>query len=573
MAKGDDSIRRKKNKEHRKKLGKESSAVSSRVAAIIAAKKRRKSGKRRICEGMCFSLPTLDDPFNDRHGKKDLRRQEAKKCVPLQAAGKISMNGKTASLKKGNLGRNSINVCHEEQKKGEDKALDKEKSNLSKLGQTKIQLIGETSVHAKQLQTSENSGCPSKFLLMCLISIQNALQQNGTYNGAEDKPLFANAWGVEFWKGYSVGKDILETSGSSLTIEQVAWIASTAADTIARKEKEGLSFTSPFLLFLVPSQEKATKVRSVCKPLKAHGIHTVSLHPGASLDHQIHGLKSCEPEFLVSTPERLLELIALNAVDISGVSALVVEALETPVKGCYIEMIKSVRQFIPGSPHTVVFSDCLSCASVNLVQSLLTRLICRLFLNGSITSQSACIHQCVHVFASQEEKLSQGIQVLDEACGSQLSQFCKMLVIIGKDSKIHKLVAALKSKGYSISSNSVSDNSAAEESKRSPAVSLINVEHINATDLEEYEVVIIPDFALSIHIYVQVLTRMARHSVNGVLLSFLTPEDALLAGPLIDTLEQCGQAVPESLRNMCHSTSSMLERNFTSTRSLSVGRT
>ncbi|XP_057979526.1 uncharacterized protein LOC131165603 isoform X4 [Malania oleifera] len=475
MAKGDDSIRRKKNKEHRKKLGKESSAVSSRVAAIIAAKKRRKSGKRRICEGMCFSLPTLDDPFNDRHGKKDLRRQEAKKCVPLQAAGKISMNGKTASLKKGNLGRNSINVCHEEQKKGEDKALDKEKSNLSKLGQTKIQLIGETSVHAKQLQTSENSGCPSKFLLMCLISIQNALQQNGTYNGAEDKPLFANAWGVEFWKGYSVGKDILETSGSSLTIEQVAWIASTAADTIARKEKEGLSFTSPFLLFLVPSQEKATKVRSVCKPLKAHGIHTVSLHPGASLDHQIHGLKSCEPEFLVSTPERLLELIALNAVDISGVSAL-------------------------------------------------------------------------------------GIQVLDEACGSQLSQFCKMLVIIGKDSKIHKLVAALKSKGYSISSNSVSDNSAAEESKRSPAVSLINVEHINATDLEEYEVVIIPDFALSIHIYVQVLTRMARHSVNGVLLSFLTPEDALLAGPLIDTLEQCGQAVPESLRNMCHSTSSMLER-------------
>ena len=31
------------------------------------------------------------------------------------------------------------------------------------------------------------------------------------------------------------------------------------------------------------------QVRSVCKPLKALGIHTVSIHPGASLDHQIEG--------------------------------------------------------------------------------------------------------------------------------------------------------------------------------------------------------------------------------------------------------------------------------------------
>lgn len=31
------------------------------------------------------------------------------------------------------------------------------------------------------------------------------------------------------------------------------------------------------------------QVRAVCKPLKALGIHTVSLHPGASLEHQIHG--------------------------------------------------------------------------------------------------------------------------------------------------------------------------------------------------------------------------------------------------------------------------------------------
>ncbi|RWW20251.1 hypothetical protein GW17_00015654 [Ensete ventricosum] len=34
-------------------------------------------------------------------------------------------------------------------------------------------------------------------------------------------------------------------------------------------------------------------------------------------------LRSCEPEFLVATPERLLELVSLKAIDISGVSLLV----------------------------------------------------------------------------------------------------------------------------------------------------------------------------------------------------------------------------------------------------------
>ena len=85
-----------------------------------------------------------------------------------------------------------------------------------------------------------------------------------------------------------------------------------------------------------------------------------------------------------------------------------------------------------------------------------------------------------------------------------------------------------------------------------PAVSIIDTERISSTDLGEYGVVIIPDFVLSIDDYVQILTRMARHTVNGVLHSFLTKDDVQHAGPLIEILEQCGQTVPEALRNLCH---------------------
>ncbi|KAL6545423.1 hypothetical protein OROGR_009297 [Orobanche gracilis] len=208
----------------------------------------------------------------------------------------------------------------------------------------------------KEYDMESNTGCPSKFLIMCLNTIQNALQQKGAFTIDGDRPLFANAWGLEFWNCYANGNDVLDSSRGDSTVDKIAWITSTSADTITMKEKEGLSFNVPFLLYLVPSQEKAFKVRQVCKFLEVVGIQTVCLHSGAPRDDQIHSLKSYEPEFLVSTPERLLELLALKAVNISDVSLMVVDGLEAGTK--YLDAVKSIRRFISGNPQTVVFCYC-----------------------------------------------------------------------------------------------------------------------------------------------------------------------------------------------------------------------
>ena len=49
-------------------------------------------------------------------------------------------------------------------------------------------------------------------------------------------------------------------------------------------------FTASYLAFIFLHDNFVyDQVRSVCKPLKALGIHSVSLHAGASLDHQIQG--------------------------------------------------------------------------------------------------------------------------------------------------------------------------------------------------------------------------------------------------------------------------------------------
>lgn len=209
---------------------------------------------------MCFSLPTPEDPFNDRNGKPDLlknkKRADSKKEKTPDKK-KLAPNKKATELIRANMNQECKNMQVENLQTAHtiiEKAAKLQKTALPATG-------NRVSDDAEEWDSFENyADCPSKFLLLCLNTIQNAMLHDGASNDKGGNPFFAYSWGVEFWKRYSSGKDILDTSQAHSSIEQIAWIASSAADSIAKKEKEGLSLTSPFLLYLVPSQEKAVKV-------------------------------------------------------------------------------------------------------------------------------------------------------------------------------------------------------------------------------------------------------------------------------------------------------------------------
>lgn len=209
---------------------------------------------------MCFSLPTPEDPYNERHGKEDISTSKRKRVLPPQTnkgtlknnkeriGDEVSDKPKANKLKRLKL-ENSEKVFADNSKK----------EQKMKLGKGVFKSLGMDVIDGEH-GTLGNSGCPSKFLCSCLNSIRDSLLCDGMLSKEQDKPLFVDSWGVEFWKSYSVGMDILENSGSSPSVQQMAWIASTAADSMSQKEKDGISFTSPFLLYLVPSQEKANTV-------------------------------------------------------------------------------------------------------------------------------------------------------------------------------------------------------------------------------------------------------------------------------------------------------------------------
>ncbi|XP_026458971.1 uncharacterized protein LOC113359575 [Papaver somniferum] len=224
-------------------------------------------------------------------------------------------------------------------------------------------------------ETSRNDICSKSSMSIQLEQANHNEQMKVEENG---KSLNSQA----------VKSNILDTSGDCSPIKQIAWIVSTASDVISENEKEGVDIDGPSFLYLVPSQERAA---------------------------QIHSLKASEPEFVISTPERFLELVSLEAIDMSGLSLLVIDRLECCIRDGFLNDIKGKKQYIPDESQAVIFNGSLGSFSSSALQNLLGdhKAICRLSANVSIASQSVGISQSVDTCTS-EEKLLKGIQILNK---------------------------------------------------------------------------------------------------------------------------------------------------------------
>lgn len=220
----------------------------------------------------------MDDPFNDREGKPEPTREKMYKSKKDR---KLKDKKSPKSKSKESVKDHNRHEPLHEDKAMKSQMVEKKKIALLvssikfmgpeiaiNLGKSTHQIIKKDgSSHSwEDLVSDHVAGSPSKFLFMCLNAIQNGLKNGAASSGERDEHLFASAWGLEFWNCYCIGTDVLDISGANSRRDQIAWITSTAADIISMKEKEGVSFTGPFLLYLVPSQDKASEVCRMFTP-------------------------------------------------------------------------------------------------------------------------------------------------------------------------------------------------------------------------------------------------------------------------------------------------------------------
>lgn len=210
---------------------------------------------------MCFTLPTPEDPFNDRNDPKAKKEQtmqrnsstDKKKMIKEEEVACASPLHNRRSRKSDNSHEAGLSMSTKTPSEGNDVGLGQHPRGKCRGG-----------------RDGDSEDCLSKYLILCLKAIQDSwsrdsmVEEDGYLDRRDMRgrqpPLLACKWGIDFWKSCSSGLDIVDFSGPSTSREKIAWLVSTASDMIARNEKEGLLVSSPFLVFLVPSQEKATEV-------------------------------------------------------------------------------------------------------------------------------------------------------------------------------------------------------------------------------------------------------------------------------------------------------------------------
>lgn len=581
MGKTEEYLAKKRNKAARKRLNN----TVDFTRGVQAAKHRRKAGRRRACEGMCYSLPTPEDPFNDLY-KEKLAKKKAKK---VQEDGNFDdRNGKKdlqkdvnqKNVKKSkandNVERNSL-PKRSEAKVPDDPVIELEFSNHALRNGENDALLSRTSYVAKVkwkpkcehcLKSNNTWTCAggNAFeVALCALLNANIINYEQHENNAavvQKMPFETKCIGSErdwlFWEACGTGSDVLATGRAGDTLTQASSVLAAVAHIASRRALQ-LSSKGPLVLFLVRSKEQTLQVRSIVKFLKFPlGLHAVSLHTQTPLQHQIEGMKSTATDVLVATPERLRELLLVNAVSLSNISFMVVDGVQEFVSCGLSDDLLRIKASVSDNAQTVLSSAAFPHSTNIICQKLLKGPICRVMSNTLISECCACISQNVQVFVSEEKRQQKLKRILsDHLEGREGGDTSVGLIVLFRQfQSLSYVKEVLQEEGYSIevlSDDTMEGNgssSLALEQLRSGQVEILLCTHDYASRIELSAIgtIILYEFPASIDFYRLTLMRMARYTVNGVLYSFCSGATAPLASQLIDVLQECLQPIPTSLR-------------------------
>lgn len=594
MGKAEEYRAKKRNKAARKRL----SSTVDFTQGVQAAKHRRKVGRRRICEGMCFSLPTPDDPFNELY-KEKLAKKKAKKDQENEAyiaslgrkeASKVDstkrelrgrshkLNGSAPSAKLNKMKKpGSVAATQQSEKNGSDDSLNKAATDgfLNHAGRNGLNDVSHEEPSRERFKWKPScERCMKKEgswtcvgedaferALCALLNAgiitddyQHEKSSVGELIRKSEKVHMGSKWDWLFWEACGTGLDVLATGRGALANGALVAVA----HIMARKDHQILC-SSPAVLFIVQSKEQTLQVRSIFKVLKPLlGLHSVSLHTGVSLQHQIEGLSSTPAKILIATPDRLCNLLSVNAISLSNVSFMVIDGLEGLISCGFSDQLVHIREKVSDNAQLVLLSGNDTPSMYAICQKLLTEPIRRVISDTSISQCSAWISQNVQVFVREDrrqQQLSKIIRNHFESRGASLP-LQGLLVLFRQSQSLAMVKASIQEEGYSADcfvGDSVTKDKEAnpvlEQFRNGQVEVLLSCEeYIGQIDVADVGVVICCEFPSTMDSYCRILTSMARYTVKGMLYSFCSAAMAPMALQLVEILEQCLQPVPTSLK-------------------------
>jgi ATP-dependent RNA helicase RhlE len=115
------------------------------------------------------------------------------------------------------------------------------------------------------------------------------------------------------------------------------------------------------VLVLVPTRELAEQVKDVFQMFSKalpQPVKTMAVYGGVSINPQMMALQGIN--VLVATPGRLLELVGLNAVSLSGIDALVLDEADKMLNLGFKEELNKILALLPEKRQNILLSATLS---------------------------------------------------------------------------------------------------------------------------------------------------------------------------------------------------------------------
>lgn len=132
--------------------------------------------------------------------------------------------------------------------------------------------------------------------------------------------------------------------------------------------KKGLS-----VLVLVPTRELAKQVADVAMKISGDlGIRTVTVYGGASINVQIDNLRN-NPNIVVGTPGRILDLVERKSLDLSKIEYLILDEADVMLDMGFIEDVNRIISMSRQDRQTMLFSATMPREIVNIAKSHMKR--------------------------------------------------------------------------------------------------------------------------------------------------------------------------------------------------------
>lgn len=229
------------------------------------------------------------------------------------------------------------------------------------------------------------------------------------------------------------GKDVIATANTG-TGKTAAFLIPLIHNIMTKKTTRALIVT--------PTRELADQINNELLDFKHKtGLYSTLCIGGASMANQIRDLKK-QPQFVVGTPGRLIDLERNGEISFGAYDAIVLDEVDTMLDMGFINDIKYISQRLPEKRHSLFFSATIPDAMNDLMKRFLTNPVS---VSVKTRQSSSNVNQEV-MKVTKENK----VDILHDLLIKP--DFKRVIIFVRTKRAADKLARTLKQRGFEVTS-------------------------------------------------------------------------------------------------------------------------